>query len=47
MCCNNAKMHQLTGFTPDYSIDEGLNLTIDWFTKIENLNKYKVGIYNV
>ncbi len=45
--CDNTKINQLTGFTPDYSIDEGLKLTIDWFTREENLIKYKAGIYNV
>jgi len=45
--CDNSKIHALTGFTPDYSIDRGLEATIDWFTKPENLSKYKADIYNV
>lgn len=45
--CNNTKINTLTGFKPDYTIDQGLQLTIEWFTKPENLKKYKVGIYNV
>jgi len=45
--CDNTKIHQLTGFKPDYSIDEGLKLTIEWFTRPENLKRYKTEIYNV
>jgi NAD dependent epimerase/dehydratase len=45
--CNNTKIRELTGFEPKYSIKEGLRLTIDWFTKPENLSRYKINIYNV
>lgn len=45
--CDNTKIHQLTGFTPQYSIAAGLEKTIAWFTKAENLAKYKHDIYNV
>lgn len=45
--CDNTQIHELTGFTPKYSIDEGLKKTIEWFTKPENLKMYKAGIYNV
>ncbi|MCD4822977.1 MAG: NAD-dependent 4,6-dehydratase LegB [Phycisphaerae bacterium] len=45
--CDNTKIHELTGFEPKYSIREGLKQTIDWFTKSENLTRYKVDIYNV
>lgn len=45
--CDNTKIKELTGFTPDYTIDAGLKLTVEWFSKPENLRKYKVGIYNV
>jgi NAD dependent epimerase/dehydratase len=45
--CDNTKLKQLTGFTADYTMDKGLEHTINWFTKNENLSKYKVGIYNV
>lgn len=44
---DNQKMRELTGFAPQVSIAEGLQRTIDWFTKPENLAKYKAGIYNV
>jgi len=45
--CDNSKIHELTGFKPEYSIDRGLEATIDWFTKPDNLSKYKADIYNV
>jgi len=45
--CDNSKIHRLTGFTPEFSIDQGLKATVDWFTKPENLSRYKADIYNV
>ena len=44
---NNTKLKSLTGFTPSYSIEEGLKETIEWFKNDKNLAKYKSGIYNV
>jgi NAD dependent epimerase/dehydratase len=45
--CNNIKMEQLTGFRPTYTLHQGLKKTIEWFSKPENLAKYKADIYNV
>ena len=45
--CDNTKIRELTGFEPKYSIREGLEKTINWFTNPENLEKYKSDIYNV
>ncbi len=45
--CDNAKIKELTGFTPQYSIEEGLTKTVEWFRVKENLRKYKSEIYNV
>ena len=45
--CDNSLISKLTGFQPDYDIDEGLKITVDWFVKPENLKKYKAEIYNV
>lgn len=45
--CDNTKIRELTGFQPKYSIREGLEKTVEWFTKPENLAKYKPGLYNV
>jgi NAD dependent epimerase/dehydratase len=44
---DNTKIKQLTGFQPEYSIEQGLRETIEWLTKVENLRKYKSDIYNV
>jgi len=43
----NALIKELTGFTPDYTIEQGLAETIEWFSRKENLVKYKADIYNV
>ena len=45
--CDNTKINGLTGFKPEYSIRDGLQVTIDWFTCPENLSRYKADIYNV
>jgi NAD dependent epimerase/dehydratase len=45
--CDNTKIHQLTGFKPQFSIRDGLQSTIDWFVKPANLAKYKTDLYNV
>ena len=45
--CDNSLIKELTGFEPKYSIKDGLEKTVDWFTKAENLKRYKAGIYNV
>lgn len=43
----NARVKSLTGFTPSYSLEEGLKETIAWFLDKENLKKYKADMYNV
>lgn len=45
--CDNTKIRSLTGFEPAYDIRSGLQETIDWFTRPDNLAKYKADIYNV
>lgn len=47
LCCDNTKIRQLTGFTPQYSLAQGLKQTIDWFVDPNNLSRYKTDIYNV
>lgn len=47
LCCDNTKIRELTGFESVYSIQQGLQETIDWFIRPENLAKYKADIYNV
>lgn len=44
---DNAKLRELTGFTPGHSIEDGLRKTVEWFINPENLKHYKAGIYNV
>jgi NAD dependent epimerase/dehydratase len=44
---DNTLIKSLTGFSPEYSIKKGLELTCAWFMKDENLKKYKASIYNI
>jgi NAD dependent epimerase/dehydratase len=44
---SNQKIKALTNWTPDYTLDSGLAETIAWFSKPENLARYKVDIYNI
>jgi nucleoside-diphosphate-sugar epimerase len=44
---DNSLITSLTEFKPEYTIDEGLRKTIDWFIQSGNLKKYKSEIYNV
>lgn len=45
--CDNSKIVEMTGYKPQYSIEKGLEATIEWFTNPDNLKKYKTSIYNV
>ena len=45
--CDNSKIKTLTNFTPEFTLQSGLENTINWFTNPENLKKYKTDIYNV
>ncbi len=45
--CDNSRIRELTGFAPRFTMREGLKKTIDWFTRQDNLSRYKAGIYNV
>jgi NAD dependent epimerase/dehydratase len=44
---DNSLIQELTGFQSQYTIEKGLEETCEWFTKPENLKKYKTNIYNV
>lgn len=44
---DNTLIKSLTDFNSAVSLEEGLSKTIDWFTKSENLARYKTTIYNV
>lgn len=43
---DNSLIRELTGWHPEYDIEKGLRATIEWFTKPENLARYKTDIYN-
>jgi NAD dependent epimerase/dehydratase len=45
--CDNSLINKLTGFRPVYTLKDGLQKTIDWFTEPGNLKKYKTSIYNI
>ena len=43
----NKKAVELLGWSPRYSLDQGLEETISWFRKPGNLSFYKADIYNI
>lgn len=44
---SNEKLKSFTDWRQEYTLAEGLNETIEWFSKKENLKQYKSDIYNV
>lgn len=44
---SNEKLKIFTNWQQQYTLDEGLEETINWFSKKDNLQKYKSGQYNV
>lgn len=44
---DNTLIRNLTGYSPEYSLKEGLWITCEWFSKESNLKKYKSNIYNI
>jgi len=44
---SNEKIKKLTSWKPLYSLDQGLDETIQWFSAKENLSQYKHSIYNI
>ncbi len=44
---DSSLLEELTGFSPSCSLEDGLQHTCTWFSLPENLEKYKVGIYNL
>ncbi|GAA0569538.1 NAD-dependent 4,6-dehydratase LegB [Rhizomicrobium electricum] len=47
LCCDNTLLRELTGFRPQFTLEEGLRRTVAWFGDPANLAKYKANIYNV
>jgi nucleoside-diphosphate-sugar epimerase len=44
---DNSLIKELTGWKPDYSLEQGLIETITWIKNPENLKKYNPGLYNL
>ncbi len=44
---SNEKLKSFTDWNQNYTLEEGLKETIEWFSKKENLHQYKSDIYNV
>jgi NAD dependent epimerase/dehydratase len=47
LCCDSTLLRELTGFRPQFTLEEGLRRTVAWFGDPANLAKYKANIYNV
>lgn len=43
---DNTLIKSLTDWTPQVDLEEGLRRTVDWFTRPENLARYKADVYN-
>ena len=46
LCGDNTKIETLTDWRPEWSLEEGLRATVDWFRNPDNLAKYKYNVYN-
>lgn len=46
LCGDNTLITSLTDWRPHYSLEDGLRITAEWFTRPENLARYKTDIYN-
>ena len=48
---DNTRARELTGWAPEYpgidGLRRGLVETIDWFSRPDNLRRYKAGLYNI
>lgn len=44
---SNKKLKEHTGWEAKYSLEDGIDETIAWFSKPENNNNYKANIYNI
>ena len=51
LCADNRKAGELLGWKPAYGgpdgFRRGIQETVAWFTKPENLSRYKTGVYNI
>lgn len=46
LCGDNTLITTLTSWRPKWDLERGLRATIDWFSRPENLARYKTDIYN-
>jgi NDP-hexose 4,6-dehydratase len=47
LACDSRKFQQRTGWRPRHGLEDGLRLTIDWFTDPANLARYRPGLYTI
>ncbi len=47
LLADTSLMHSLTGWEPTVTLREGLTNVVEWFSRPENLSRYKADIYNV
>jgi NAD dependent epimerase/dehydratase len=47
LLADTTKAKEILGWAPEYSLDQGLQITIDWFKDTKNLSCYKSDIYNI
>jgi NAD dependent epimerase/dehydratase len=44
---SNKKLKNYTGWQPEFSLQEGIAESIEWYAKEENLKQFKANIYNI
>jgi UDP-glucose 4-epimerase len=47
LVCDNRALRTATGWSPQWSLEDGLRETIGWFTEPTNLAAYRSTEYNV
>jgi UDP-glucose 4-epimerase len=47
LVCDSAALHAVTSWKPEYTLEEGLRITAEWFCDPTNLSAYKTDRYNV
>lgn len=47
LIADTSLINELTNYAPEFSFEEGLRETINWFLEKENLKQYKTNLYNV
>lgn len=45
--CDNSKIKEMTSFVPAVNLRSGIEKTVEWFQKNENLARYKADRYNI